>query len=42
MFETLVFNMYARQQWLMSSYSMGGGIRYEPTYGTITSCAGAS
>ena len=40
MFETLVFNMYARQQWMMSSYSMGGGIRYEPTYGTITSCGG--
>jgi hypothetical protein len=39
MFETLVFNTYAHQSWLMSSYSMGGGIRYLPTFGEPGSCA---
>jgi len=39
MFETLVFNMYAREEWLMSSHSMGGGIRYSPTFGDPGSCS---
>jgi hypothetical protein len=39
-FETLVFNLYARQQWLTSSYSMGGGIRYLPTFGELGLCSG--
>lgn len=38
-FETMVFNAYARQAWLMSSYSMGGGIRYAPTFGELGYCA---
>jgi len=38
LFETIVFNLYARQSWLMSSYSMGGGIRYAPTFGEPGSC----
>jgi hypothetical protein len=38
-FETLVFNMYARQRWLMSSYSMGGGVRYLPTFGELGICS---
>lgn len=39
LFETLVFNAYARQAWLMSAYSMGAGIRYAPTFGEPGSCA---
>lgn len=39
LFETLVFNMYGRQSWLMSSYSMGGGIRYAPTFGELGRCS---
>jgi len=38
-FETLVFNMYARQRWAMSSYSMGGGVRYLPTFGELGMCS---
>jgi hypothetical protein len=39
LFETLVFNAYARQAWLMSAYSMGAGIRYAPTFGEPGNCA---
>lgn len=38
MFETIVFNAYAHQTWLMSTYSMGGGIRYLPTFGDVGQC----
>lgn len=38
LFETLVFNTYARQEWLMSTYSMGGGFRYLPTFGELGYC----
>ena len=38
MFKTLVFHTYARQEWLMSAYSMGGGIRYMPTFGELGYC----
>ncbi|RYZ08609.1 MAG: hypothetical protein EOO73_07080 [Myxococcales bacterium] len=38
--ESVVFNFYGRQDWLMSSYSMGGGFRYLPTFGPLDQCAG--
>lgn len=28
-----MFNAYARQEWLLQSYSVGGGARYMPTFG---------
>lgn len=38
--ESLVFGVYARQDWLMRSYSMGGGFRYQPTFGELGYCSG--
>lgn len=38
--ESVVFNFYGRQDWLMSSYSMGGGFRYLPTFGKLEQCSG--
>jgi hypothetical protein len=32
-FESLIFNLYFRQEWLEPSYSVGGGARYMPTFG---------
>ncbi len=36
--ESILFNVYARQEWLLKSYSIGGGARFLPTFGTPGSC----
>jgi hypothetical protein len=38
LFESIMFNAYARQQWLLPSYSMGMGARYVPTFGEPGFC----
>jgi hypothetical protein len=37
--ETIIFNAYARQHWLLNTHSMGGGFRYMPTFGEPGYCA---
>jgi hypothetical protein len=37
-FESLIFNVYFRQEWLEPSYSVGGGARYLPTFGQLGFC----
>jgi hypothetical protein len=37
-FESILFNLYFRQEWLEPSYSVGGGARYLPTFGTPGFC----
>lgn len=37
--ETLVLNAAFRYQWLLEDAWVGGGIRFLPTYGDLTSCA---
>jgi hypothetical protein len=39
MLETLIFNLYARQEWLLNSTSVGGGVRFLPTFGTPGFCS---
>jgi hypothetical protein len=36
--ESILFNLYFRQEWLEPSYSVGGGARYLPTFGTPGFC----
>lgn len=36
--ESILFNVYARQEWLLNSYSIGGGARFLPTYGLPGFC----
>lgn len=36
--ESIMFNLYARQEWLLESYSIGGGARFIPTFGLPGSC----
>jgi hypothetical protein len=36
--ESLLFNAYARQEWSLKSYSVGGGARFMPTFGLPRSC----
>jgi hypothetical protein len=36
--ESLIFNVYARQEWLRDAYSIGGGARFFPTFGTPGFC----
>jgi hypothetical protein len=36
--ESLLFNVYARQEWLLGSYSVGGGARFSPTFGLPGFC----
>jgi len=36
--ESILFNVYARQEWLLESYSVGGGARFIPTFGLPRSC----
>ena len=36
--ESIMFNVYARQEWLLKSYSMGGGARFIPTFGLPGIC----
>jgi hypothetical protein len=31
--ESLIFNLYFRQEWLEPSYSLGAGARFSPTFG---------
>jgi hypothetical protein len=37
--ESIIFNVYARQEWLLRSYSFGGGARFIPTFGLPGFCA---
>jgi hypothetical protein len=37
--ESLIFNLYARQEWLLRTYSVGGGARFWPTFGTPGFCS---
>lgn len=37
--ESIMFNVYARQEWLLNSYSIGGGARFMPTFGLPGFCA---
>jgi hypothetical protein len=37
-FESLIFNVYFRQEWLEPSYSAGAGARYLPTFGSPGFC----
>lgn len=39
MLESLIFNLYFRQEWLEPSYSIGAGARWLPTLGTPGFCA---
>ena len=39
MLESLIFNVYFRQEWLEPSYSVGAGARFLPTLGTPGFCA---
>ena len=36
--ESLIFNVYFRQEWLTPSFSVGGGARYLPTFGAPGFC----
>lgn len=36
--ESIMFNVYARQEWLLDSYSIGGGARFMPTFGLPGFC----
>ena len=36
--ESIIFNLYFRQEWLEPSYSMGGGARWLPTFGEPGFC----
>jgi hypothetical protein len=36
--ESLIFNLYFRQEWLEPSYSVGGGARWAPTFGLPGFC----
>jgi hypothetical protein len=36
--ESIIFNLYFRQEWLEPSYSVGGGARFLPTFGTPGFC----
>lgn len=36
--ESIMFNVYARQEWLLDSYSAGGGARFVPTFGLPGFC----
>jgi hypothetical protein len=36
--ESIIFNLYFRQEWLEPSYSVGGGARYLPTFGSPGIC----
>ena len=36
--ESILFNVYARQEWSLKSYSVGGGARFMPTFGLPRSC----
>jgi hypothetical protein len=38
LFESLIFNTYLRQEWLTPSLSVGGGVRYLPTFGEPGFC----
>jgi hypothetical protein len=38
MLESLLFNVYARQEWLLKSASFGAGARYLPTFGSPAVC----
>jgi hypothetical protein len=35
----MMLNLYARQEWLLQSYSVGGGARFMPTFGLPRTCA---
>lgn len=37
--ESLYWNLYARQEWLLPSYSFGGGMRVQPTFGAAGFCS---
>lgn len=37
--ESIMFNIYARQEWLLDSYSFGGGARFIPTFGLPGFCS---
>lgn len=37
-FESIYFQAYARQEWLLPAYSFGGGIRVLPTFGYPALC----
>lgn len=36
--ESWFFHAYAQQEWLLPSYSVGGGLRVQPTFGDVGSC----
>ena len=36
--ESILFNVYARQEWSLKSYSVGAGARFMPTFGLPKSC----
>lgn len=36
--ESIMFNVYARQEWLLKSYSVGAGARFIPTFGLPGFC----
>jgi hypothetical protein len=36
--ESVMFNVYARQEWTLESYSVGAGARFMPTFGLANSC----
>lgn len=36
--ESIMFNVYARQEWLLKSYSIGAGARFIPTFGLPGFC----
>jgi len=36
--ESIMFNVYARQEWLLDSYAVGGGARFIPTFGLPGFC----
>lgn len=36
--ESIMFNVYARQEWLLNSHSVGGGARFMPTFGLPGFC----
>jgi hypothetical protein len=36
--ESILFNVYARQEWMRQRYSVGGGVRFSPTFGLPGFC----
>lgn len=36
--EAQLFNVFARQEWLLETYSFGGGVRLLPTFGELGMC----